>query len=56
MLFVDEEAVTRATDQTQLQMPRQWRLLLPQGLPWNAPQVLQACLMRTSACSVASAI
>ena len=54
--LVDGEAVTRATDQTQLQMPRQWQLLLPQGLPWNAQQVPQACLMHMSACSVASAI
>jgi hypothetical protein len=54
--FVDDAAVTRATDQTQLQMLRQWRLLLRQGLPWNAPRVPQACLMHMSACSVASAI
>ena len=54
--FVDDEAVTHVTDLTQLQMLRQWRLLLQQGLPWNAPRVPQACLMHMSACSVASAI
>ncbi len=54
--FVDNKAGTHATDQSQLQMLRQWRLLLRQGLPWNAPRVPQACLIDTSACSVASAI
>ena len=54
--WVDDEAEAHATDQTQLQMLKQWRLLLPQGLPWNVPRVPQACLIHTSVCSVASAI